>query len=92
MAKPDSRLLALGSRLSKISPRCRERRNAMAFSLIEEIRNIPAHTTAGMLVKARALMWLYGGSRIDVLDGEGDHTTDFRLAASIARDFISMAA
>jgi len=58
------------------------------MAVVAEIERWPAHTLEGVHVKARAVSWIYGGDKIDLVC---DHdTTDKRLASSIINDLLKI--
>jgi hypothetical protein len=54
-------------------------------AIVERIQTIPAHTLAGLKVKARAVQWCYAGDEIYLTDAQ---TTDVRLAQDIIADLV----
>jgi hypothetical protein len=98
---PDEELIALGDEFERSWDLERSKWDVLAAeaddaivaeivmpcsSLSERILAKPAHTLAGLRVKARVVLWCQGGE----FEGFGSETTDERLIESIVRDLLTL--
>jgi len=65
-----------------------EKSYARVSRIVRLIERTPAHTLAGLRVKARAVAWCHAG--VDTISLARNPTTDVRLAQSIVRDLIAL--